>query len=234
MSDERRYTDDEVAEIIQAASTSDAPREEPAEPTSATGLTLAQLQAIGREVGIAPERIAQAAGALDRRQPPLPRRTDFGMPVSASHIVEIPRPLTDHEWSLVLADLRETFRAWGNEGSQGETRMWWNNNLHAIVEPTRTGYRLRLGTLKADGFAMNRLGMVAIAMSIVVAFALGGDPAGLPGMLAIASMGAGAIAVNALRLPRWARLRERQMQEIADRTLALLGTTPSSTPTEAR
>jgi hypothetical protein len=230
MSDERRYTDDEVAEIIQAASTPVVPREEPADPASPRGLTLAELQEIGREVGIAPQRIAQAAAALDHRQPPLPRRTDFGMPVSASHIVEIPRPLTDREWSLVLADLRETFRAWGNEDTKGETRMWWNNNLHAIVEPTRTGYRLRLGTLKADGFAMNRVGMTAIAMSIVVAFALGGDAAGLPGMLAIASMGAGAIAFNALRLPRWARLRERQMQEIAERTLALLG----SAPTEAR
>jgi len=234
MSDERRYTDDEVAAIFEAAATPVAPREEPADPTSRRGLTLAQLQEIGREVGIPPERIAHAAAAFDRAQPPLPRRTDFGMPVSASHIVEIPRPLTDREWSFVLADLRETFRAWGNEGSQGETRMWWNNNLHAVVEPTRTGYRLRLGTLKADGFAMNRVGMVAIAMSVVVAFMLGGDPAGLPGMLAIASMGAGAIAVNALRLPRWARLRERQMQEIAQRTLALLESAPSSAPTEAR
>ena len=67
MSDERRYTDDEVAEIIQAASTPVVPREDLADPTPATGLTLDQLQAIGREVGIAPERIAQAAAALDRR-----------------------------------------------------------------------------------------------------------------------------------------------------------------------
>jgi hypothetical protein len=105
--------------------------------------------------------------------------------------------------------------------------MWWNNNLHAVVEPTRTGYRLRLGTLKADGFAMNRVGMVAIVMSIVTAFAVGGNPDAFPGMLAIASMGAGAIAVNALRLPRWARLRERQMQEVAERTLALLAAGPT-------
>ena len=234
MSDERRYTDDEVAEIIQAASAPGVPREEPADPASPKGLTLSELQEIGREVGIPPDRIAQAAIALDHRQPPLPRRTDFGMPVSASHIVEIPRPLTDREWSLVLADLRETFRAWGNEDTRGETRMWWNNNLHAIVEPTRDGYRLRLGTLKADGFAMNRVGMVAIAMSLVVAFAVGGNTAGWPGMLAIGSVGAGALAFNALRLPRWARLRERQMQEVAERTLALLGPAASSAPTGAR
>lgn len=227
MSDERRYTDDEVAEIIQAASTPVVPREEASDPASPRGLTLVELQEIGREVGIAPERIAQAAAVLDHRQPPLPRRTDFGMPVSASHIIEIPRPLTDREWSLVLADLRETFRAWGNEDTKGETRMWWNNNLHAVVEPTPTGYRLRLGTLKADGFAMNRLGAAAIAMSLVVAFAMGGKPDAIPGILAIGSMGAGAFAFNALRLPRWARLREQQMQDVADRTLALLVSKPA-------
>jgi hypothetical protein len=53
-------------------------------------------------------------------------------------------------------------------------------------------------------------------------------------MLAIASMGAGALAFNAVRLPRWARTRERQMQGIAERTLALLGPAPSSAATEVR
>jgi len=230
MSDERRYTDDEVAAIFEAASKPVVPRDEPADPASPTGLTLARLQEIGREVGIAPEQIAEAAAALDRRRPPIPRRTDLGMPVSAAHTVDIPRPLTDREWSLVVADLRQTFGAWGNEGSQGETRMWWNNNLHAVVEPTQTGYRLRLGTLKADGFAMNRVGMVAVAMSIVVAFVVGGNADALPGILAIGSMGAGVFAFNALRLPRWARLRERQMQEVAERTLTLVGSTPRPKP----
>lgn len=230
MSDERRYTDDEVAEIFEAASRPVAPRDEPADSALPTGLTLARLQEIGREVGIAPEQIAEAAAALDRRRAPIARRTDLGMPVSAAHIVDIPRPLTDREWSLVVADLRETFGAWGREGSQGETRMWWNNNLHAVVEPTQTGYRLRLGTLKADGFAMNRVGLAAIAMSLVVAFAVGGSADAIPGILAIGSMGAGAFAFNALRLPRWARLRERQMQEVAERTLALLGPTPRPEP----
>jgi len=229
MSDERRYTDDEVAEIFEAASTPVVPRDDPADAASPTGLTLARLQEIGKEVGIAPERIAEAAAALDKRRPPIPRRTDLGMPVSAAHIVDIPRPLTDREWSLVVADLRQTFGAWGHEDSQGGTRMWWNNNLHAVVEPTPTGYRLRLGTLKADGFAMNRVAAAAIAMSLVVAF-VGGKPDAIPGILAIGSMGAGALAFNALRLPRWARLRERQMQDVAERTLALVGSTPRPEP----
>jgi hypothetical protein len=74
------------------------------------------------------------------------------------------------------------------------------------------------------------VGMAAIAMSLVVAFAVGGSADAIPGILAIGSMGAGAFAFNALRLPRWARLRERQMQEVAERTLALLGPTPRPEP----
>lgn len=218
MSDERRYQDDEVAAIFEAASKPIASRDDAPQ----TGLTLAELQAIGREAGIDPDRIAQAAATLDRRRPPIPRRTEFGMPVTAAHVVDIPRPLTDREWALVVADLRETFRAWGHEQSRGETRLWWNNNLHAMVEPTLTGYRLRLGTLKGDGLAMNRMGAFGITMGLVVAIALGGAPAAIPGVLALGSMGAGAFLFNAVRLPRWARTRERQMQEVADRTLALL------------
>src|SRR4029453_12880977 len=97
MSDERRYTDDEVAAIFEAASRPAAPRDEPADPASPVGLTLARRQEIGREVGIAPEQIGEAAAALDRRRPPIPRCTDLGMPVSAAHIVDIPRPLPDRD-----------------------------------------------------------------------------------------------------------------------------------------
>lgn len=225
MTDERRYQDDEVAAIFEAASTPAAASDD-ARP--ANGLTLAELQAIGREVGIAPERIAQAAAALERRQPPIPRRTDLGMPVSAAHVVEIPRPLTDREWSLVVADLRETFGAYGAESSFGETRWWANGNLHAVVEPTRTGYRLRLATLKRDGLAMNRFGALGIAMGLVIAIAQGGDPAAIPGMVALGSVGVGAFMLNAVRLPRWARLRERQMKDVAERTLELISPPRSS------
>src|SRR5262245_988314 len=104
MADERRYSEDEVAAIFEEAA---APTISRGETPPAEGLTLAELQSIGREVGIAPERIAAAAGALQQRAPSIPTRRDFGMPMTAAHVVEIPRPLTDREWSLVVADLRE-------------------------------------------------------------------------------------------------------------------------------
>ena len=225
MADERRYDENEVAAIFEGAS---APAVSRGDSPSATGMTLAELQAIGREVGIAPERIADAAATLDRAPVAIPRRRDFGMPLSAAHIVEIPRPLTDREWSLVVADLRETFGARGKESTHGETREWTNGNLHAFVEPTRTGYRLRLGTLKGDALALNRMGAFGIAMGVVVSAVslVTGDPStAFPGMI-LGSMGAGAFLVNAVRLPRWVRLREEQMREIAERTRALVASGP--------
>jgi|SRR5688572_6241001 len=228
MADERRYGDDEVAQIFEAAS---APALSRGEAPSAQGLTLTELQAIGREVGIAPERIAEAASSLARSQPALPRRTELGMPVSAGHVVELPRALTDREWALVVGDLRETFRARGKDSSQGETRQWSNGNLHAFVEPTRTGYRLRLGTVKGDGLAVNRMGAFGIAMGLFVGLAsvVSGNPEGLlPGAVALGGMGSGAIAFNAMRLSRWAREREQQMKEIGERARALIDSGPGA------
>src|SRR5688572_13988748 len=132
MTNERRYQDDEVAAIFEAAS---APAVSRGDTASAQGMTLAELQAIGSEVGIPPERIAEAASSLERNRPPIPRRTELGMPMSAAHVMELPRALTDREWALVVADLRETFGARGNESSHGASRQWTNGNLHAFVEP---------------------------------------------------------------------------------------------------
>jgi len=227
MSDERRYGEEEVAAIFEAASGPVTSRKEsPAGSDSEQGLTLSELQAIGREVGIAPERIAEAAAVLERTPPVLPRRTELGMPLSAAHVVEIPRPLTDREWSLVVSDLRATFNARGRESTHGETREWVNGNLHAVVEPTRTGYRLRLATIKGDALALNRMGAFGIIAGALVGVTslVGGDPASaVSGAVMFGSIAAGAFTFNALRLPRWARLREQQMKEIAERTRALLG-----------
>jgi hypothetical protein len=227
MADERRFQDDEVARIFEAAS---APALTRGEASPAEGLTLAELQAIGREVGIAPERIAEAASSIVRSAPPLPRRTELGMPITAGHVVELPRALTDREWALIVADLRETFGARGKESSQGETRQWTNSNLHAFVEPTRTGYRLRLGTLKGDAVALNRMGAFGVAMGALVALTplVGGTAGGtMPGALMLGSIGVGAILFNALRLSRWAGTREQQMKEIGDRALALIAESSS-------
>src|SRR5512143_768395 len=123
MADQRRYDEDEVAQIFEAASTPAISR---GRTPSTQGLTLTELQAIGKEVGIAPEQIAEAALSLERNQPPLPRRSELGMPMTVGYVTDLRRALTDREWAVVVADLRETFGAQGKESSQGETRQWSN------------------------------------------------------------------------------------------------------------
>src|SRR4051812_20906351 len=120
MPDERKYRDEEVAEIFEVAA---AARRDagPNALSPAGGMTLAELQAIGGEVGLAPERIAEAAAALDLRRDAF-RRNDFGMPVAVRRTVDLPRAPTDREWEMLVAELRETFNTRGREGSRGGIR----------------------------------------------------------------------------------------------------------------
>lgn len=224
MTEERRYQEDEVAEIFEAAAADREPA--PRSLSPAKGLTLAELQEIGREVGVAPERIADAATALDRRRSALPRRTDLGMPVSASRSVDLPRAPTDREWALLVGELRETFSARGQDRSSGELREWSNGNLHASIAPAEEGYRFRVRTVKGNAVALNRVGILALVMAVVMLMALalsGGLEEGLFIPLLFMMMGTGALASNAVRLPGWAREREAQMEYITARAQALIG-----------
>lgn len=225
MSDERRYANDEVAEIFEAAA-SDAPaRLGGAGRSGGDGLTLAELQSIGREVGLPPERVAEAAAMLDVRRGGVPARTHLGMPTSAGRTVALPRALTDREWAILVSELRETFGARGREASAGELRQWTNGNLQAFVEPTDVAYRLRLRTVKGDAAPLNRLGVGGIlaGLGLAVLGALSGDGGALIPPAMIAALGAGTLFYNTRRLPRWMMERERQMERIAVRARALVG-----------
>jgi hypothetical protein len=228
MSDERTYGEEEVAEIFRiAAETRTAAGGTALSPVN--GFTLAELQSIGGEVGLAPERVAQAAAAVDLRRGTL-RRRELGMPVAVGRTVDLPRAPTDREWEMLVADLRETFGAKGRTGSRGDVREWNNGNLNAFVEPTPTGYRLRLSTTKANGVALNRMGAVSLLMAlatVVLLYVTGALAEEMLGPVMLSMMGGGALAWNALRLPGWAHEREEQMEAIAVRARALLGSPPA-------
>lgn len=220
MADERRYLDDEIAEIFETAATPRASR-----GVSRThGLTLEELQAIGREVGVPPERIADAAKAIERRRQTPVRRRFLGMPLSAGRIIDLPRAPTDREWDVLLAELRRTFGAQGRDSSRGSTREWVNGNLHACIEPTATGYRLRLGTVKGDAGGVNGLGISGVLSAAILAGAplLSGAPLDIVGPAFLGLGGAAALLYNYVRLPQWARRRDEQMEYIAGRAAELI------------
>lgn len=220
----RRYDDDEVAEILARATR--VARALPTEPSGApAGLSLGELQAIGSEVGISPERIAQAAEDLDRKALVPAPRTLLGTPRSVARIVPLERPLDDEEWERLVAELRATFGAMGKLSVQGSLRTWRNGNLQAHVEPEGEGWRLRLQTLKGDAGPAAGMGVVfALVGALILVLSMVGGIDTRSAVLALAFMGAGLAQLGYLRitLPRWAEERATQMEALAERIPALL------------
>jgi hypothetical protein len=228
MTTERTYRDDEVREIFGLAAR--GPGNEPAPASGADGLTLASLQSIGEEVGLEPAAVAQAAAEVEVRSAALvPQRTSLGMPIGVGRIVPLPRALTDSEWERLVGELRTTFGARGRVASQGGLREWVNGNLHACIEPSAAGYHLRLGTVNGNARSMNALGAVGIGTGAIAfgSLVLGSglqEAVFIPWMLGAA--GVAALLSNVLRLPRWARLRDRQMASIAAKVATIMEAGP--------
>lgn len=227
MSDgERRFSESEVDEIFERATSAEASRAlKPSGAPSSDGLTLSELKEIGAEVGIPPERIAEAAQALSHRLAVPAPRTFLGAPRSVSRIVRLPRALTDAEWSRLVVDLRETFGAQGRIQAHGALRSWSNGNLQVHVEPEGDGFRLRMQTLKGDALSRALVGGTTMLMSGVMLFegVTEGLRAGGFGVAAVLGLVGLAFFISPrLTLPEWAATRGSQMDAIAERVRRLL------------
>jgi hypothetical protein len=231
---ERRYGDEEVAAIFQAAaelqqraaldSSASGAAMVPA-GASTEGMTLGQLQEIGKEVGIPGDLVAQAAGSLDQRGRSSVRRF-LGLPIGVGRTVQLPRRLSETEWERLVVDLRTTFDARGRLKDEGSFRQWTNGNLQALLEPTATGHQLRLKTMKGDAYASMMFGLATAGLgALLVAYqALSGPIQTVAPVVTIVWLGAAMFTVGALRLPGWARTRNKQMEGIVER---LTQTTPA-------
>lgn len=110
---------------------------------------------------------------------------------------------------------------------EGSLRSWSNGNLHAMLEPTSRGHRLRLQTLKGDarmllGFGAGMLlaaGVVAIPLALSSHVTAPGTWLG-PGFMAL--IGAASLARAAVTLPSWARTRSTQMERFAQAAARIL------------
>jgi hypothetical protein len=227
---ERRYNDEEVAAIFLKAA--EGPQTPPLHAPGNDGLTLTELQDIGREVGIRPDAVAQAAQTLEARSGAV-SPTFLGLPIGVEHTVALERRLSDEEWEQLVVTLREVFDARGKVRADGSFREWTNGNLQALLEPTATGHRLRLRTMKGNARASMRAGLALLGASAAVGLASAAGSqfgAATPGMVFLLAAGLGMFANGALRLPGWARLRRRQMESIAAKLAPRGGTRLPPTP----
>lgn len=231
---ERRYDEEEVAQIFELAAEKERTATRRVAPSE--GMTLATLQEIGLEVGISPELVAQAARSLDRSGRASSRRF-LGLPLGVGRTVELGRTFSDEEWERLVVDLRETFDARGSVRRDGSLRQWTNGNLQALVEPTSTGDRVRLRTLNGSARGFMTAGGSILGVAVVMLIGLGvggrlGDPGSLADIAFMSTMGLAMFGVGALRLPRWARERRRQMEELAGRLTLSLATTELETESQ--
>jgi len=217
MSPDRRYSEDEIAAIFKKASEEQESAKQRLSENQ--GLSLAELQEIGGDTGLSADQIARAAASLDVvALEQKPRETFLGVPISASHEIELPGKLSNDNWNRLVAEMRETFRAHGKVDENGEFKTWRNGNLRISVEPTDTGHRFRMSTFKgnAKGTILGSLAGAVVALGIITVGTLftarGISIAGL-----IYVLGFGGLWFNAFRIPYWSRRRQSQMEALAQR-----------------
>jgi len=213
---ERRYSEDEAADIFRLAA--ELEERSPRAIVRTDGLTVAQLQEIGREAGLNPDLIARAATSATTSVSAKAIRS-FGLPLGVGRTIELDRPLSDQEWEQLVSDLRQTFDARGVLRHDGPFREWSNGNLHVLVEPTPGAHRIRFRT--SNGLSRTLLigGSISLVTSGLVATISMLTGGGATDAMGLMSMAVALIGVGALRLPSWARRRRRQMDDLAERLL---------------
>jgi hypothetical protein len=229
MGSERRYQDHEVRQILDLAIGQD--EASPELPSEIDGVTLGDLQEAAREIGLSPDAIGQAVAAFEGRGEPVQRGTMLGLPTTLGRTVALARSPSDREWELLVAELRTTFGRKGELTSHGDLREWSDGFMHAFVEPTEAGHRLRLTDSREAAMAGLAAGGLLIAFAVLIfVVLLGKDDPGFRFAVPVffSLLGGGLIAATVTALPRWAREQERRMEHVCTRAASLLALPPSS------
>ena len=227
---ERRFNEAEIAAIIERATNWSEPRGQPVPPGA--GLTLDQIQEIGREIGIAPNVIAGMADVVKEGGTTVIERF-LGLPLRVERNVKLRRDFSEDEWEQVVADLREIFNAAGVLKEDGSLRQWSNGNLQVVLEVNAISQLIRLRTFKGNALVLlgAGLGICGAATAALVATFLNNAATDRRLVTVLAVMvvaGAAIVGVTALSLGPWARRRREQMSEVAARVIALDRSQPAT------
>jgi len=217
MNDERRFTDEEVTQILDDAA--EAQASGGGLVSGPAGLTLRELKEIAGEAGISLEAVERAVTKLDAPTPiQIPTPKHLGQTIGVARAVDLPRRLTEDEWHRLVVDLRETFDAKGRISDEGAFRQWTNGNLQALLEPNGVGERLRMKTLKGSARSYQTIGAAFMGVTGMLGIAqFLGRPGDLSDLFVLAVLGAGFFIGSRLTVPSWARTRAQQFEQVIDR-----------------
>lgn len=215
-----RFNEDEAAAIFARAAEAEAAGRQPA--SAAGGMTLAELQEIGREAGLEPEAVAHAAASLRRTgvAGTAPAPTFLTVPVGVTRTVLLERPLSDDEWGELVTQLRATFNAGGRVSSHGKFREWRNGNLRISAAPRADGYQVEMRTSKGSARSLMTTGgiMAGISGALMTVGVVTGSmsPGDVNDFLPMLAVGGGLFGAGVLQIPAWARRRREQFDRIAE------------------
>ena len=198
----------------QAADAADGPSD---------GLTLDELQEIGRASGLDPAFVASAARSVAVGVPESHRDDWLGVPLAVAYTAVLPDPPSDDLWEPLVADARRTFGARGRVETIGRLREWRNGNLVLALGPAGDGSQVHAQTRRPDGLVTVVSGAAIAVLSLVAlitSLASGGDAVALAiaALLAVLAAGLGGGGVVAQR--RWSTTRADQMRAVTERALA--------------
>ena len=96
---ERRFNEAEVAAIFERAA--EAQQTSPQQLPSGEGMTLTDIQEIGREVGFSSDQLARAAKAIELQGRPTSREF-LGLPIGVGLSIDLARNLSNEEWERLV------------------------------------------------------------------------------------------------------------------------------------
>ncbi|MEJ2542162.1 MAG: hypothetical protein P8188_19735 [Gemmatimonadota bacterium] len=219
---DRRFTEEEFAQILHAASEIQARRGTPGTALAqGTGTSLEEIQAIAREVGIDPDVVAEAASRLVAA-----RAGKEGL-LTTHYLLSdtVPGKLSDDGRVAVLQAIRETSAIHGDGDVSGVGVEWSSpksdtTQFRVSVYDVQGNQEVRVsvdrrGTAILTHFPTTMLGFVG---GMAVAEAVAPGSAWLGAGIVLGGMGGGL----ALGRTIW-RVTERKTRERAERILSSVG-----------
>ncbi|MEK9499447.1 hypothetical protein WI372_00455 [Gemmatimonadota bacterium DH-20] len=225
---ERRYTDQEVARLLQRAA--DIDRDAPSGAAVARGLSLAELQEIAAEAGIAPTAVARAADEI--AAPARSRVTSLalGDPGLTRRTAALPVQIDRAGLGRMVEVIDAEAPAAGTVGEALGSVRWTATSrfLHrqVVVQPSDTETVIRVeerytDRLRAVVHLLPALYGAGGGAAVAGAWLAGGSAAGLAAAAgSVLGLGLGRALWNALRARSWHRV-DRLSERLAAEANAL-------------
>jgi serine/threonine protein kinase len=119
----RRYSGDEVQEIVRRASELEAAR-----PTAGAAMTIGGVEALAADVGIEPSLVRAAADSLRQREPPTPGSIQYNRWIGGPTTLYVERVIDgevpDAEFPTMVEEIRRELRNPGQVSQLGRSFSW--------------------------------------------------------------------------------------------------------------